>query len=167
MWLAQLRCTWVIKFLVWITVYRVRKQLVHVQHKIHFQRTQHFTHRFRWPIIMVPLYSLQTHFNERRAILSPDVQTNRTYWKTKVISFELSQFSQFQIAGNMREKFIQTSFLHVFAGLFFSLSTVVLLTSFLDRPLLRAKRNLSIRRSFLCSCRSPLVFKNQFRIGSV
>lgn len=39
MWLAQWWCTWVIKFPVWIIVFRVWKQLVLVQHKIHFQRT--------------------------------------------------------------------------------------------------------------------------------
>ena len=59
----------------------------------------------------------------------------------------MSQFSQFQIAENMREKFIYISFLGVFAGLIVSLDRVVP-TSFPYAPLLEAKRNPFIRRSF-------------------
>lgn len=139
-----------------------------MQHKTLFQRTWHFVYRSRLLIIMLSLliHCIFNSINEG-AFFSQILQSTITYWQAKVICFDLSHLNQFQIAGNILEKF-KLPFCTFLKGSYFPwVWGGVFLTIFLYKPLLRVKRNGSIWCIFPCSRISPVVFKNQIWMGSV
>lgn len=129
-------------------------------------------HKCRLQILMSLLIH-GLHFNQWRTVLSPDGQSTITYWEKKVISLDLSHLNQFQIVGKMREKFLSSPFLYIFAGILVSLSMAgVFLTSFSTglcseqremfpsevSPLLMQK-SISPQKSVLCgNCLQSLYF---------
>lgn len=156
---------WIIKFLVWINVSGVWKQLVHVQHKTHFQRTWHSMHKCRLQILML-LFIHCTHISMNEGPFFPHMFKALSPTAKKKSYF--LWFVPFKSISNYWEherKVYVKSFLHIFAGLLFSLSTAgALLTSLLYRPLLRAEKCFH-QKYLLCSRGSPLVLKKSVLYG--